>query len=227
PYYADHYAAFLGPFLALSVGLPVARLAHGLASRPPARIPPSSPAAAMGPQATEPIPLPAPPFPLHRQAAPWLARSGLVLLGRAVLAGAAAQVGDPPDHWIARVTTPAVNLRVIPQGACVLTDSTGYLLIANRFTADRPGCSQMVDSLGTDLALGGGRRRGSGAGRVPAVTGAWRQAFGAAGWALLTPKNRIRTPWNPLLAGYFHRHFDVVRRQDAYNLYRREAIGPA
>jgi hypothetical protein len=84
----------------------------------------------------------------------------------------------------------------------------------------------MVDSLGTDLALGGGRRPGSGAGRVPAVTAAWRQAFGTAGWVLLTPKNRLRIPWNPLLVGYFHRHFDLVRRPDAYSLYARDGIGP-
>jgi hypothetical protein len=32
-FYAAHYATFLGPFLALSVSLPVARLAEGLASR--------------------------------------------------------------------------------------------------------------------------------------------------------------------------------------------------
>ncbi|MBO0819022.1 MAG: phospholipid carrier-dependent glycosyltransferase, partial [Actinobacteria bacterium] len=125
PYYSSHYATFLGPFLALSAGLPVARLACGLASRPPARLPmsPSSQATAGGPQATEPGTPPTSPSPLHRR--PWLARTGLVLLGLAVLAGAVAQV-HPPEHWTDRFAAPTVTLRLIPRGACVLTDSPAY-----------------------------------------------------------------------------------------------------
>jgi len=221
PYYADHYAAFLGPFLALSLGLPAARLVHGLIARAPAHlpIPASSPVTAEGPLAAEPAP------PAARRASPSLARSGLVLLGLAVLTGAAGQV-HPPIRWTSRFDIPSVDLRLIAEGSCVLTDSPSYLLIGNRFSSDVPGCSQMVDSLGTDLALGGGRRPGSGAGRVPAVTAAWRQAFGAAGWVLLTLKNPVRIPWNPLLRGYFQRHFDLVRHRDTYKLYGREAIGP-
>ena len=179
PYYAAHYAAFFGPFLALSLALPVARLAEGLASRRAARG-----------------------GPVARPATPWLARAGLIVLGLAVLAGAAAQAG-PPTHWTTRFGVPTVTLRLIPRGACVITDSAVYLLIANRFTSDVPGCSQMVDSLGTDLALGDGRRPGSGAGQVPAVSEAWHQAFSTAGWVLLTPKSSLRIPWNPALARLF------------------------
>jgi len=217
PYYASHYTAFLGPFLALSLGLPVARLVYGLASR---RQP-----AAQGVQATEPGPPPTSPLPLHRRGAPWLARAGLTLVALAVLAGAVAQA-QPPTRSTTRFDVPAVSLRLIPKGSCVVTDSPAYLLIANRFTSDVRGCSQMIDSLGTDLALGGGRRPGTGAGQVPAVTAAWRQAFGAAGWALLTSKNRVRIPWNPVLRSYFDGHFDLVRHLDTYNLYVRDGTGP-
>ncbi len=94
--------------------------------------------------------------PCARPATPRLARAGLIVLGLAVLAGAAAQAA-PPTHWTTRFGVPTVTLRLIPRGACVITDSAVYLLIANRFTSDVPGCSQMVDSLGTDLALGDGR----------------------------------------------------------------------
>src|SRR5262249_13323654 len=160
-------------------------------------IPPSSPAAAEGPQATEPT------LPAARRASPWLARTGLVLLAAAVLAGAAAQA-HPPDSWTG-LATPTVTLQLIPGGACVLTDSPAYLLIANRFTSDVPRCSQMVDSLGTDLALGRGRRPASGASRVPAVVAAWQRAFRAADWVLLTPKNPRRIPWNHALQRYFRR----------------------
>jgi dolichyl-phosphate-mannose-protein mannosyltransferase len=206
PYYAAHYTAFLGPFLALSLALPVARLAEGLASR-----------RATGDQPGVPD------QPAARPVTPWLARVGLIAVGLAVLAAAVAQA-PPPTRLTGRFAAPTVTLHVIPRGACVLTDSAVYLLIANRFTSNVPGCPQMVDSLGTDLALGDGRRPGSGAGAVPAVSAAWRQAFGAAGWVLLTPKSSVRIPWNPALLAYFHSHFRLARHSNTYTLYVRDGL---
>jgi alpha-1,2-mannosyltransferase len=202
PYYASHYSAFFAPFLALCLALPVARLATGLAARrqPAAR--------ATGPAAAA-------------TTGGWPARASLILLGLAVLAGAVAQA-SPPTHWTSRFDVPTVSLRLIPKGACVITDSYVYLLIGNRFTSNVPGCPQMVDSLGTDLALGGGRRPGSGAGQDPKVTAAWHQAFSAAGWVLLTPKNSVRIPWNPALRAYFRSHFRLVRHLNTYDLYARD-----
>ncbi len=228
PYYASHYSAFFGPFLALSLALPVARLAEGLAQR---RRPATADlttadlaAADLATPGQAPGGVPATPGrTAARPATGRLARAGLILLAVAVLAGAAAQAA-PPTRWTARFDVPAVTLRLIPRGSCVLTDSAAYLLIANRFTSDVPGCSQMVDGLGTDLALGGGTRPGSGAGRVPAVTAAWHQAFSAAGWVLLTPKASLRIPWNPALLAYFHSHFRLVRHMNTYNLYARDGI---
>jgi hypothetical protein len=77
-------------------------------------------------------------------------------------------------------------------------------------------------SLGTDLALGDGRRPGSGAGQVPAVNQAWRQAFSTAGWVLLTPISSVRIPWNPALLAYFHSHFRMARHVNTYTLYVRD-----
>ena len=207
PYYAAHYAAFLGPFLALSIALPVARLAEGIASR----------------RATVDQPV-APDRPTARPAMPWLAQAGLIVLGAAVLAGAIAQA-PPLNRQTSRFGAPAVTLRGVPSGACVLTDSAVYLLIANRFTSDVPGCSQMVDSLGTDLALGNGRRPGSGAGQDPAVSAAWHQAFSTAGWVLLTAKSSVRIPWNPALQAYFHSNFRPARHGNNYTLYVRHGRG--
>ena len=229
PYYAAHYAAFLAPFLALAVALPVARLARGLAARRAQRQPAAAAAtadpatagqAAKGPPAGKPEPPPA------RRATRRLAGAGLILIGLAVVAGAAAQA-RPPSRLTGRFDVPAVSLQLIPKGACVVTDSPSYLLIGDRFTSDRPGCSQMVDPLGTDLALGNGRRPATGASHVPAVIGAWRQAFSTAGWALLTPKNPQRIPWNPALRTFFREHFELVGHVDDYNLYTRERPGPA
>jgi hypothetical protein len=205
PYFAAHYTAFLGPFLALSLALPVARLAEGLTAR-----------RATGDQPG------APDQPAARPATPWLATAGLIVLGLAVLAGAAAQA--PPTHSMARFDTPAVSLRMVPKGSCVLTDSAVYLLIADRFTSAVPGCSQMVDSLGTDLALGDGRRPGSGAGRVPAVSAAWHQAFSTAEWVLLTSKSSVRIPWNPALLAYFHSNFRLAGHANNSTLYVRRGL---
>jgi hypothetical protein len=208
PYYAAHYAAFLGPFLALSLALPVARLVEGLASRR---------AAADQPVSQD--------QPTARPAMLWLAQAGLIVLGVAVLAGAVAQA-PPLNRQTSRFDVPAVTLRGVPKGACVLTDSAVYLLIANRFTSDVPGCAQMVDSLGTDLALGDGRRPGSGAGQNPAVSAAWHQALSAAGWVLLSPKNTVRIPWNPALRAYFQGHFRLARHMSTYTLYVRNGPKP-
>jgi hypothetical protein len=192
PYYAAHYTAFLGPFLALSLALPVARLAEGLTGR-------------------------------RTTATPWQARAGLIVLGLAVLVGAGAQAA-PPTSQTRRFDVPTVTLRQVPKGSCVLTDSAVYLLVADRFTSDVPGCSQMVDSLGTDLALGDGRRPGSGAGQVPAVSQAWQQAFSNAGWVLLTPKSSVRIPWNPALLAYFHSHFRLAGHANNSTLYVRRGL---
>jgi Dolichyl-phosphate-mannose-protein mannosyltransferase len=228
PYYAAHYTAFLGPFLALSLALPVARLATGLAER---RQPAAAGAALAAPgpaTAGQEAPAAVPGTPARpggHRAMPWPARAGLIVLGLAVLAAAIAQA-PPPTRMTARPGLPTVSLRVIPRGACVITDSAVYLLIANRFTSDVPGCPPMVDSLGTDLALGGGRRPSSGAGQVPAVSTAWQQAFSAAGWVLLTPKAGLRIPWTPALRGYFQGHFRLVRHMNTYSLYARDGILP-
>jgi len=231
PYFAAHYCAFLGPFLALSLALPVARLAQGLASRRAQRQPAAA-AAGAGPGAAGQV-AGSPPSgaagqngpPPARGATPWLARSGLILLSLAVLAGSAAQA-RPPIGWTSRFGVPSIALPLIPKDACVITDSASYLLIGDRFTSDVPGCPQMVDSLGTDLALGGGRRPGAGANQDPAVMTAWRQMFSAAEWVLLTYKASVRVPWDPALRAFFHERFRLVRHVNTYNLYIREGPGP-
>jgi hypothetical protein len=194
PYFASHYSAFFGPFLALTLALPVSRLA----------------AAAPGPA------------PASARAG--LARAGLVLLAVAVLAGAVAQA---PTRSLSRARrgSPAAAGRAIPPGACVVTDQASYLLLANRFTSNVPGCTQMVDGLGTDLALSAGRRPGSGANHVPAVAAAWSQAFSHAGYVLLSPKNSLRIPWTPALTSYFHQNFRRVLHGYAYTLYQRRPPG--
>jgi alpha-1,2-mannosyltransferase len=196
PYFAAHYWAFLAPFLALALALPVSRLVASAARTPGTR----------------------------RRPGLLLARAGLILVGVAIVAGAVAQAPTGPLSTARSRSATQVG-RFVPAGACVATDQASYLLLANRFTSNVPGCSQMVDGLGTDLALSRGRRPSTGAARVPAVAAAWNHAFSHAGYVLLSGKSDLRIPWTPQLTGYFDRNFKRVLRGFGYTLYKRKAPG--
>jgi len=99
--------------------------------------------------------------------------------------------------------------RVVPPGSCVLSDEVALLISADRFVSSAPGCPQIVDGTGTSYALGHGRSALA-AGRVAAVAAAWRQAFGAARFVLLTPYNPNRIAWTPRLRAYFRDTFARV-----------------
>jgi hypothetical protein len=104
--------------------------------------------------------------------------------------------------------------RVIPAGACVLTDQVSLTLMADRFTSDVPGCSQMVDGVGTDLDLSGGRNGVTGAARTPAVRAIWSAAFHTAQYVWLSSDIRgvesRRIAWTPALRTYFAQNFQKV-----------------
>jgi hypothetical protein len=150
-------------------------------------------------------------------------------LAAAVIA-AFAVIGARAENGLRPYVTPATiaaAARVIPPGSCVVTDEVSLLLLAGRFTPAGPGCSPVLDGLGTDLALSGGLRPATGAGRVPAVAAVWRQAFSGARFVWLSALNRRRIAWSPALRGYFRAHFTRVlidRRGDA--LYRRAGAPP-
>jgi Glycosyltransferase family 87 len=99
--------------------------------------------------------------------------------------------------------------RVIPPGACVLTDQASLLISADRFTSSAPGCPVMVDGTGTSFALGHGRSALT-AGTVPGVAAVWWQAFRAARYVLLTPYNPYRIAWTPRLRAYLRDDFAGV-----------------
>jgi len=115
--------------------------------------------------------------------------------------------------------------RIIPPGACVLTDQVSMTILANRFYSDVPGCSQMVNSTGTDLALSHGRRPSDGAGYVPAVAAVWQQAFSHAQLVLLSPINGDRVAWTPALRAYFTANFVKLGSHWKYvALYKRKGF---
>ncbi len=138
--------------------------------------------------------------------------AGLITLG--VLALAIPQASQE------RTVTPRVSAaalaavrRIVPPGACVLTDQVSYTIAADRFYSTTPGCSLMVDSIGTDYSLGHGRDASSGAARYPAVDAVWRTAFSHAQYVWLSLRfNQRRIAWTPALRSYFHQHFHRVLR---------------
>src|SRR5262249_58392409 len=89
---------------------------------------------------------------------------------------------------------PAAIDRVIPPDACVLTDQVSVTLAANRFESTDPHCPQMVDTLGTTLALSYGLKPATGAWRVPAVNAAGDEGVRKAPYVLLTPPSTPPVP---------------------------------
>jgi alpha-1,2-mannosyltransferase len=199
PQFHYHFAAFLAPFLALTIALPVSRL---LADAPPGTLAPAA----------------------KRQ----LTWSAVGLAGLVLVVVAAFQVRFESGTPKVIGPIPATIDKIIPPGACVLTDQVSVTLAANRFVSDVPGCSQMVDSLGTDLALSNGLRPTTGAGNVPAVAAAWNQAFSHAQYVILTATNGRRIAWTPALQAYLKNHFvQVYRSPRKLLLYVRRGLHAA
>jgi len=112
--------------------------------------------------------------------------------------------------------------RIIPPGACVVSDNVSLLLLANRFVSDVPGCSVIDDGLGTDLALSHGLTPVTGAGAVPAVARVWRQAFSHAGFIWFSGHSWRRIAWSSSLLGYFRMDFrPILTDQFGDTVYQR------
>jgi hypothetical protein len=197
-----HFAAFLAPFLAMAVALPTARLTDAVLANGALR---------------------------HETWLYWFVPglAELVIVGFAVL-GISGETNPGAGTYLpmSAGATAAVQQmqRLVPAGACVLTDQASWLIVANRFSSSVPGCSPMVDSLGTDLALSGGLRPATGAGNDPAVEALWRGAFGHAQYVWLTFQNVHRVPWTASLQAYFRSSFRVILRDGRGDiLYRRVA----
>jgi alpha-1,2-mannosyltransferase len=190
-----HYAGFLAPFLALAIALPVSRLvtaARSSAAR-------SSAGRAAGFR--------------------WPARHAVAVAGIAIIIMAAVQFGleaasrsplSPRMPGLPQSDVAAAR-RIIPPGACVLADQVSYTMAADRFISRVPGCSLMVDSVGTDYSLSGGRNAATGAAKSAAVRTAWLAALRPAQYVWLSNLAAKRVPWQaPEVASYFNRNFVPV-----------------
>lgn len=180
-----HFAAFLAPFLALAIALPLSRIIAPEDGR------------------------------RHRAAA---VLAALVIAIFSVV-DVAAQHRLLPTVPARAITAAA---RLIPPGACVVSDTAALRLLADRFDASTPGCTDLVDALGTDLALSHGLTPQTGAGAVPAVARVWRQSISQAQYLWLSSEYARRIPVTAALSDYEHRHFRLIY-SDSYGdrLYRR------
>jgi hypothetical protein len=190
PQFHYHFTEFLAPFMALTLALPLSRL---LGAQPG------------GWAITWP----------HTSGRKAARQAGLAVAAVSALALALVAVFQFRFESAApRVIgpIPAAIGRIIPPGACVLTDQVSVTLAANRFVSDVPGCPRLVDSLGTTLALSDGLKPQTGAANVPRVNAAWSQVFSHAQYVILTATNTRRIAWSPQLQAYFASHFTQVYR---------------
>jgi hypothetical protein len=173
-----HYAAFLAPFLALTLALPSARLLAALSAR------------------------------MIRAQPTWIHRAAMMTAAATIVVFAVVQaVAESYEHTSVPPTEITAAEQLIPPGACVATDQAENTIVIDRFVSTAPRCSLMIDGLGTDYALSNGRSPRTGAGSSPAVVAAWMSAFRTAKYAWLTADSYRRIPWTPRLEAYFNSHF--------------------
>jgi hypothetical protein len=191
----DHYSGFLAPFLALSIALPGARLLAVLHGSKRR---------------------------VARTGRRWALPAAAAILAAFVGLQAVAQ-----SHLQAAFSVDDLRdiQRVIPRGACVVTDQVSYAIEINRFVAASPRCSVMVDGVGSDYALSDGRNGLTGAGSVPAVQSMWLSAFKAAQYAWLTGDADRRIPWTPTVLRYFEQYFVPLAGGDGWIYARKGAPG--
>ena len=138
----------------------------------------------------------------------WLPRASLMTAAGSVLILTMFQVVvETHNHTSVPLTEIATARRLIPPGACVVTDQTSYTIAIDRFVSTAPKCSLMIDAMGTNYALSDGRTPQTGAGGSPGVKAVWMSAFRAAKYVWLTTEAYRRIPWTPRLVAYFDSHF--------------------
>jgi hypothetical protein len=111
--------------------------------------------------------------------------------------------------------------RLIPPGACLVTDQVSYSIVFDRFTSAVPGCPVMLDPSGINYTMTHGHDPQTGANRYPAVVAFWRDNFSDAQYVWLSYQDDRRIPWTAALHAYFTHTYTQILRDPAGALYRR------
>lgn len=103
---------------------------------------------------------------------------------------------------------PAVAIDLaIPQGACVVTDATAFLVNANRLDADSASCPDVVDPLGSTLSLNHGHQPSSDLPDSSLAVRALLSDLERADYLILSGMVPSRWPWTPTISSYIQTHF--------------------
>jgi len=135
---------------------------------------------------------------------PRFRRALLAVFAVVILGVAALQLAEVAP--LRAPASPAAG-RLIPRGACVVTDKTILTISANRFAPVRADCPDIIDSLATTLVLSHGISVQGGAASSGAVVAAWQSILGRAGYVWLSPENARRIPWTQELSSWFRQNF--------------------
>ena len=211
-----HFAAFLAPFLALAIALPLATIIIPESS---AAAPGKSPVGHSRGEAERPHARSGSVPPGQRGSPRW------VMFAAATVLTVFAAFQAKAEEYMASVV-PAQSIahadRLIPQGSCVVSDLVSLLLLADRFNPAVPGCVVVDDGRGTDLALSHGLTPETGAGLTPAVAALWRESFHHAQFLWLSYHYQYRIAGSPALWRYMRRHFELIYAdRSGDRLYRR------
>jgi hypothetical protein len=141
----------------------------------------------------------------------WLAALQVAALGTSAPAPVVAQTMD----------------KIIPPGACVLSDTSPPLIMLDRLVPTNPRCVILLDSTGADLELSHGLKPDTGAWQSEPTEEMWWRAFRNAQYFLLRGNKAQRVPWTHKLRAWFQVNYTLVYRQplsssDRYRLYRRD-----
>jgi hypothetical protein len=136
-------------------------------------------------------------------------RHGLIVAGAVLIA--AVSVFQVSEMAGLRATSVYPDRKLIPVGACVVTDEISLTIATNRFTAGRPGCPDVLDALATTLVEGNGISVQGGAKALPRVVSEWRKVFSRAQYVWLSQNSGRRIPWTTGLKHWFAVHFRAVK----------------
>jgi hypothetical protein len=103
----------------------------------------------------------------------------------AIIGGMGLRQLEVEVHLQPSISPAAIADRLIPPGACVLTNVASLTITANRFVPDTAGCPSMVDSYGTLIAMTGGHEMAAKPQVRASVTALWRSAFAHATYVWL------------------------------------------
>ncbi len=141
----------------------------------------------------------------------WLAEGGGTWLPRLGAAAAVAVIGimavtqaGAEEDTVPAADPAAIADRIIPPGACVVSDTVSLTVVSNRFVSDAAGCPLVVDSFGTLMADTGGRNMNAGNRILRGIAGTWRTWFMRARFVWLDGATFGRIPWNSALDEILH-----------------------